>query len=69
MPLQKRLVAEFLGTFFLVAAVIGSGIMADRLSAGNVRYCSPGKYYSRRFLPPSNVPHEDICTLCSSFAG
>lgn len=34
--LQQRLTAEFLGTLFLVAAVVGSGIMGDRLSAGNV---------------------------------
>jgi len=34
--LARRTVAEFLGTAFLVAAVIGSGIMADRLSNGNV---------------------------------
>jgi len=34
--LRARIVAEFLGTAFLVAAVIGSGIMAERLSAGNV---------------------------------
>jgi glycerol uptake facilitator-like aquaporin len=35
-PLARRVVAEFLGTLFLVAAVIGSGIMAERLAAGNV---------------------------------
>lgn len=34
--LARRLAAEFLGTCFLVAAVVGSGIMGDRLSAGNV---------------------------------
>jgi glycerol uptake facilitator-like aquaporin len=34
--LARRSVAEFLGTAFLVAAVIGSGIMAERLSNGNV---------------------------------
>jgi glycerol uptake facilitator-like aquaporin len=34
--LARRTVAEFLGTAFLVAAVIGSGIMAERLSGGNV---------------------------------
>jgi len=33
--LGARVVAEFLGTGFLVAAVVGSGIMAERLSAGN----------------------------------
>jgi glycerol uptake facilitator-like aquaporin len=34
--LRARLVAEFLGTAFLVAAVIGSGIMGERLAGGNV---------------------------------
>ena len=36
MTLARRLVAEFVGTAFLVATIIGSGIMADRLSNGNV---------------------------------
>ena len=34
--LSRRVVAEFLGTGFLVAAVVGSGIMGERLAAGNV---------------------------------
>src|SRR6185503_11122700 len=34
--LLKRSVAEFLGTAMLLAAVVGSGIMAERLSGGNV---------------------------------
>ncbi|MGA7217350.1 MAG: aquaporin [Candidatus Sulfotelmatobacter sp.] len=34
--LRARLTAEFLGTAFLVAAVVGSGIMGDRLAGGNV---------------------------------
>jgi glycerol uptake facilitator-like aquaporin len=34
--LPARLTAEFLGTAFLVAAVIGSGIMGERLAGGNV---------------------------------
>ena len=34
-PLAKRVVAEVLGTFFLLAAVVGSGIMAERLANGN----------------------------------
>lgn len=34
--LARRLTAEFLGTAFLVAAVIGSGIMGERLANGNV---------------------------------
>ncbi|MGD0908402.1 MAG: MIP/aquaporin family protein [Candidatus Acidiferrales bacterium] len=34
--LSRRCAAEFVGTAFLVATVIGSGVMADRLSNGNV---------------------------------
>src|SRR6266403_3397435 len=34
--LSRRFVSEFLGTAFLVAAVVGSGIMGDRLAGGNV---------------------------------
>src|SRR6476619_7575185 len=34
-PLTKRVVAEALETFFLLAAVVGSGIMAERLANGN----------------------------------
>ena len=35
-PLRSRAAAEFLGTAFLLAAVVGSGIMGERLAAGNV---------------------------------
>ena len=34
--LARRLAAEALGTAFLLAAVVGSGIMAERLSGGNI---------------------------------
>jgi len=34
--LTQRLLAEFLGTALLLAVVIGSGIMGERLAAGNV---------------------------------
>ena len=35
-PLLKRAVAEAIGTAMLLAAVVGSGIMGERLAAGNV---------------------------------
>lgn len=35
-PLKKRIASEFIGTAFLLMAVVGSGIMAERLSGGNV---------------------------------
>ena len=34
-PLPRRVVAEALGTAMLLAAVVGSGIMGERLAAGN----------------------------------
>ena len=34
--LAQRAMAEFLGTAFLLAAVVGSGIMAQRLAGGNI---------------------------------
>lgn len=34
--LSRRLLAEFLGTAFLLAVVVGSGIMAEKLAGGNV---------------------------------
>src|SRR6266481_1012811 len=36
MTLARRATAEFLGTALLLAAVVGSGIMGQRLSGGNV---------------------------------
>jgi glycerol uptake facilitator-like aquaporin len=35
LDLIRRVAAEFIGTGFLLAAVVGSGIMGERLSAGN----------------------------------
>jgi glycerol uptake facilitator-like aquaporin len=35
-PLSKRLAAEALGTALLVATVVGSGIMGEKLAGGNV---------------------------------
>jgi glycerol uptake facilitator-like aquaporin len=34
--LRSRMAAEFLATAFLLMAVVGSGIMAERLAGGNV---------------------------------
>lgn len=35
-PLPRRLAAEVLGTAFLLATVVGSGIMGEKLAGGNV---------------------------------
>lgn len=34
--LPRRAIAEFIGTLFLLSAVVGSGIMGEQLSGGNV---------------------------------
>jgi len=34
-PVTRGVIAEFLGTMFLLSAVVGSGIMAERLAQGN----------------------------------
>ena len=34
--MERKLIAEWLGTFSLLATVVGSGIMAERLADGNV---------------------------------
>jgi glycerol uptake facilitator-like aquaporin len=36
MSLARQCVSEFIGTAFLLAAVVGSGIMGEKLAAGNV---------------------------------
>jgi glycerol uptake facilitator-like aquaporin len=36
MSLSRRIVAEGLGTAFLLAAVVGSGIMGEKLAGGNI---------------------------------
>lgn len=36
MTLTRRIVAEFIGTAMLLAAVVGSGIMGERLAGGNL---------------------------------
>jgi glycerol uptake facilitator-like aquaporin len=36
MALSRRIVAEGLGTAFLLAAVVGSGIMGEKLAGGNI---------------------------------
>src|SRR5436305_13323766 len=41
-PLGRRLAAEAIGSFFLFATVIGSGIMTQNLSGGNDAVALPG---------------------------
>jgi glycerol uptake facilitator-like aquaporin len=49
--LPRRAVAEFLGTWLLVATVIGSGIMAERLAGGNVAVALLGNTIATGAIP------------------
>ena len=44
MTLPRRLAAEALGTAFLLAVVVGSGIMGERLAAGNAAFALQPKW-------------------------
>ncbi len=47
MTLARRLAAEAIGTAMLLAIVVGSGIMAQRLAGGNVAIALLGNRASR----------------------
>jgi len=42
---SRALASEFLGTTILLAAVVGSGIMGERLAGGNVAFASRSKWH------------------------
>jgi len=48
--MARRLFAEWLGTLFLLAVVVGSGIMADRLAGGNVAIALLGNTISTKHI-------------------
>jgi glycerol uptake facilitator-like aquaporin len=48
MTLSRRVVAEALGTAFLLAAVVGSGIMGEKLAGGNIAIAA---FKARRRVP------------------
>lgn len=70
--------AEGLGTMFLVAAVVGSGIMADRLSGGNAAIALLGNSIASAaalvalifaFAPISGAHFNPVVTLASILEG
>lgn len=76
--LPRRLVAEFLGTAFLLATVIGSGIMGDTLSSGNVAIALLGNTIATGailavlilvFGPISGAHFNPAVTLCFAIRG
>ena len=76
--LSRRLASEFLGTTFLVAAVIGSGIMGERLAGGNVAIAllvntiaTAGALAALilTFRPISGAHLNPVVSLVEAFAG
>jgi glycerol uptake facilitator-like aquaporin len=73
MTMSRRLAAEFLGTAFLLAVVIGSGIMGERLAGGNVAIALLGNTLATgaglvalilAFGPISGAHFNPAVTLC-----
>jgi glycerol uptake facilitator-like aquaporin len=76
--LTQRAWAEFFGTAFLVAAVTGSGIMAERLAGGNVALAllantiATGAALGALILALAEISGahlNPVVTLCSAFTG
>lgn len=77
-PLAKRVVAEAFGTFFLLAAVVGSGIMAERLAGGNTALALLANTAATgaalvaliiSFGPTSGAHFNPVVTLAFAFHG
>ena len=77
-PLTRRLCAEFLGTAFLLTAVVGSGIMGERLSGGNVAIALLANSIATgaalvtlilTFGPVSGAHFNPVVTLMDTFSG
>lgn len=78
MTLSQKLFAEMLGTAFLLATVIGSGIMAETLSGGNVAIALLGNTIPTgailyvlitMFGPVSGAHFNPVVTLAFRFYG
>ncbi len=77
-PLDRRLAAEFVGTALLLATVVGSGIMAERLAGGNVALALLGNTIPTGailyvlitlFGPVSGAHFNPVVTLAFSLVG
>ena len=76
--LKKQLAAEGLGTAFLVAAVIGSGIMGDQLASGNIAIALLANTIATGaalttliliFMPISGAHFNPVVSLCFALRG
>ena len=78
MHLRRRVAAEFVATAFLVAAVVGSGIMGDRLSGPNVAVALLANTIATgaalvalilAFGPVSGAHLNPVVTICDAWEG
>ena len=78
MTLARRLAAEALGTTFLLAIVIGSGIMGEQLAGGNVAIALLGNTLATGaglmvlilvFGPISGAHFNPVVTLAEAIRG
>ncbi len=76
--LSRRWCAEFLGTAFLLTAVVGSGIMGERLSGGNVAIALLANSIATgaalvalilMFGPVSGAHFNPVVTIMDAFSG
>ncbi len=77
-PLPRRAAAEAAGTAFLLAAVVGSGIMAERLAAGNTAVALLANAIATgcalfalilTFAPVSGAHFNPVVSLARTLAG
>jgi glycerol uptake facilitator-like aquaporin len=78
MTISRRLAGEFLGTAFLLAVVIGSGLMGERLAGGNVAIALLGNTLATgaglialilTFGPISGAHFNPAVTLSDAWSG
>ncbi len=78
MSFERKLMAEWLGTFSLLATVVGSGIMAEKLAGGNVAVALLGNTIPTGailvvlitvFGPVSGAHFNPAVTLCFKLRG
>ena len=70
--IYRSLVSEWLGTLFLLATVIGSGIMAENLAAGNMAIALLGNTMETTdadLLPAPNMLQSGIDRLAQKISG